>query len=318
MDNADCEIVTWTMADGAAPGDDGDCTLFNGSVDTADKTCGLPGDTTGGRKCHAERECQPLQCDMCSEHGYTFNEGCTYDSADDMDAGARNLNVVSYEDCTSLCTNTAGCAGVTYFSKYYASTEIDSGVTNNIAADGLGPMLCILKKQTTGGLTCDTMSTANRHHYQEVVSGEPCTTAVVTDPDFNGQTICNNLCDTCYVRNADGIMDGLAQTKEYDCIHEGTTIDNVNSIATFELCLAECDANPDCNHVRYTPATSTAVGETGTWGVIAANDCELFSNSVDASRTCNEKTVGQITARKGFTLDDYKFNIVKIGISLFR
>ena len=84
----------------------------------------------------------------------------------------------------------------------------------------------------------------------------------------------------------------------------GSTIDNINSIATFELCLAKCDANADCTHVRYTPATSSAVGETGTWRVIAANDCELFSNSVDSSRTCNEKTIGQITARKGFDLDD--------------
>jgi len=26
----------------------------------------------------SERECEPLYCDMCPEHGYTFHEGCTY------------------------------------------------------------------------------------------------------------------------------------------------------------------------------------------------------------------------------------------------
>ena len=51
---------------------------------------------------------------------------------------------------------------------------------------------------------------------QEVVSGEPCTT-VITDgsENFTGDTVCNNLCDTCYVRNDQGIMDGLAKTKAH-------------------------------------------------------------------------------------------------------
>ena len=48
------------------------------------------------------------------------------------------------------------------------------------------------------------------------MSGEPCTT-VITDgsENFTGDTVCNNLCDTCYVRNDQGIMDGLAKTKVY-------------------------------------------------------------------------------------------------------
>ena len=101
----------------------------------------------------SERECEPLYCDMCPEHGYTFHEGCTYSADDDLDAGARVTNVHSYEACTSLCTNTAGCAAVTYYSKYYGSTNINSGVTSDLAADGssgTGGMLCIMKKQTTG------------------------------------------------------------------------------------------------------------------------------------------------------------------------
>ena len=59
----------------------------------------------------------------------------------------------SYEACTSLCTNTAGCVAVTYYSKYYGSANINSGVTSDLAADGssgTGGMLCIMKKQTTG------------------------------------------------------------------------------------------------------------------------------------------------------------------------
>ena len=165
-----------------------------------------------------------------------------------------------YFSHSSLCTNTAGCVAVTYYTKYYSSAEIDSSTTNELANDGVGPMLCILKKSTDTGLTCDSMTTTNRHHYQEVVSGEPCNTLVpdADVPNFTGETVCNNLCDTCYVRNAAGLMDGLAKTMEYDCTHEGTTIDNQQSIATFEDCLAACDANDDCNHVRYTPSTSTA------------------------------------------------------------
>ena len=90
---------------------------------------------------------------MCPEHGYTFHEGCTYSASDDLDAGARVANVHSYEACTSLCTNTVGCVAVTYYSKYYGSTNINSGVTPDLAADGstgTGAMLCIMKKQTTG------------------------------------------------------------------------------------------------------------------------------------------------------------------------
>ena len=59
----------------------------------------------------------------------------------------------SYEACTTLCSNTAGCVAVTYYTKYYESTNINSGVTSDLAADGssgTGGMLCIMKKQTTG------------------------------------------------------------------------------------------------------------------------------------------------------------------------
>ena len=90
---------------------------------------------------------------MCPEHGYTFHEGCTFSNDDDLDLGARVINVHSYEACTSLCTNTAGCIAVTYYSKYYGSVDINSGVTSDLTTDGVsgtGAMLCIMKKQTSG------------------------------------------------------------------------------------------------------------------------------------------------------------------------
>ena len=140
-----------------------------------------------------------------------------------MDADSRHINVVSYEACTNICINTAGCVGVTYLTKYYGSATVESAMTSDLSADGatgLGPMLCVLKKQTTGGLTC-----AASEHFQEIVSGEPCSTAIADDvAKFTGETVCNNLCDTCAVRNAAGVMDGMAKTKEYDCIHDGSSI----------------------------------------------------------------------------------------------
>ena len=54
------------------------CILLEQSFDTADKDCNNPG-VIGGRKCHAERECAPLVCDKCAEHGFTFNEGPSYE-----------------------------------------------------------------------------------------------------------------------------------------------------------------------------------------------------------------------------------------------
>lgn len=198
------------------------CDLMMASTSTNDKTCSID-NVIGGRKCATERECEPLVCDYCAEHGYTFNEGCWYGSADDMDADSRHINVISYEACTNICTNTAGCVGVTYLTKYYGSTTVESAMTGDLSADGstgLGPMLCVLKKQTSGGLTC-----AASEHFQEIVSGEPCSTAIADDvAKFTGETVCNNLCDTCAVRNAAGVMDGMAKTKEYDCIHDGSSI----------------------------------------------------------------------------------------------
>ena len=67
MGDPTCESVFWEE-------DITTCTLVMASVDTEDKTCSHAG-VIGGRKCHAERECEPLVCDMCPEHGFTFNEG---------------------------------------------------------------------------------------------------------------------------------------------------------------------------------------------------------------------------------------------------
>ena len=67
MGDPTCESVFWEE-------DITTCTLVMASVDTGDKTCSHAG-VIGGRKCHAERECEPLVCDMCPEHGFTFNEG---------------------------------------------------------------------------------------------------------------------------------------------------------------------------------------------------------------------------------------------------
>ena len=53
------------------------CVLLEQSTDTADRDCNNPG-VIGGRKCHAERECAPLVCEMCDAHGFTLNEGSSY------------------------------------------------------------------------------------------------------------------------------------------------------------------------------------------------------------------------------------------------
>ena len=37
-----------------------------------------PSDRKAWKSLISERECEPLYCDMCPEHGYTFHEGCTY------------------------------------------------------------------------------------------------------------------------------------------------------------------------------------------------------------------------------------------------
>ena len=295
MNNPECESAIW---DTTAGEDQGMCDLMRASTSTNDKTCSIE-NVIGGRKCATERECEPLVCDYCAEHGYTFNEGCSYSSDDDLDADSRHINVASYEACANICTNTADCVAVTYHTKYYGSTTVASAMTSDLSADGstgTGPMLCVLKKQTSGGLTC-----AASEHYQEIVSGEPCSTAIADDvAKFTGETVCNNLCDTCAVRNAAGVMDGMAKTKEFDCIHGGASIKVETSVTDFDACLAACDAhNADplststCNHVRFTPSTSAAVNA----GTAMANDCELFETSLSETRQCTPDTIGQITAR---------------------
>ena len=295
MNEPECESAIW---DTTAGEDQGMCDLMRASTSTSDKTCSIE-NVIGGRKCAKERECEPLVCDYCAEHGYTFNEGCSYSSDDDLDADSRHINVASYEACTTICTNTADCVAVTYHTKYYGSTTVASAMTSDLSADGstgTGPMLCVLKKQTSGGLTC-----AGSEHYQEIVSGEPCSTTIADDvAKFTGETVCNNLCDTCAVRNAAGVMDGMAKTKEFDCIHDGASIKVETSVTDFDACLAACDAhNVDplststCNHVRFTPSTSAAVNA----GTATANDCELFETSLSETRQCTPDTIGQITAR---------------------
>ena len=72
MHNALCESAFWEE-------DTRICFLVGDqSIDTADKTCNHAG-IIGGRKCHAERECVPLVCDMCAAHGFTLNEGSGYE-----------------------------------------------------------------------------------------------------------------------------------------------------------------------------------------------------------------------------------------------
>ena len=213
-----------------------------------------------------------------------------------MDTNERVLNVASYEACASLCQNTDGCNAVTYFTRFYGSGNIlpQSAVTSSLDQDGDGPMLCVLKKSTDAGLTCN-----GAEQYQEVVSGEPCTTMIADDvAKFTGETVCSHLCNTCYVRNDAGVMDGLAKTKEYDCVHDGGSLEVQPSQASWEDCLALCENHASCTHVRYTPSTSAAVDFTDDRGVTpAANDCELFESSFQETRTCNPNTVGQITAR---------------------
>ena len=102
-------------------------------------------------------------------HFFNSDKGCTYSSVDNMDSNARVLNVASYEACVSICNTHAECNGVTYFTRFFASVNLESTMANELDADGYGPMLCVLKKSTASGLTCN-----GSEHYQEVVSGEPC------------------------------------------------------------------------------------------------------------------------------------------------
>ena len=58
----------------------------------------------------------------------------------------------------------------------------------------------------------------------------------------------------------------LEPKKEYDCIHDGISIEVVASVPSFDECLAACDThNADplststCTHVRYTPSTAGIV-----------------------------------------------------------
>ena len=64
MGDPTCESAFWEE-------DITTCTLVTESVDTADKSCSHTG-VIGDQKCHAEKECKPLVCDMCPEHEIHF------------------------------------------------------------------------------------------------------------------------------------------------------------------------------------------------------------------------------------------------------
>ena len=67
------------------------------------------------------------------------------------------------------------------------------------------------------------------------------------------------------VQNASSV-NFTTTSKEYDCIHDGVSIEVVSSVPSFDECLAACDThNADpfststCSHVRYTPSTAGIV-----------------------------------------------------------
>ena len=244
-----------------------------------------------------------MMCDHCAEHGYTMHEGCTYGAADDMDSDSRHLNVISYNDCAAKCTATDGCVGVTYYTKYHSGSSIASGVTDELASDGSGPMLCVLKKSMTD-LTCHT----GTEHFQEVVSGNPCTTRNIDYygvEDYEFQNICTDLCETCHITDENREWTHRSMTREHNCIHDGTGFIETKQGIVDELeCVRECHLMTDagintCTHVRFTTALATnAIGTTGPDGnPVAQGDCELYEQALDNTRTCNENTVGQITSR---------------------
>ena len=62
------------------------------------------------------------------------------------------------------------------------------------------------------------------------------------------------------------LRSNLEPKKEYDCIHDGVSIEVVSSVPSFDECLTACDThNADplststCTHVRYTPSTAGIV-----------------------------------------------------------
>ena len=197
--------------------------------------------------------------------------------------------------------------GVTYYSKYYAGTSINSGVTDELANNGVGPMLCVLKKSLTE-LTCHN----GDEHYQEIVSGEPCLTTNLDyyqSEDYTGQTICVDMCHTCHITEENLLTQSenwthRSMTTEYNCIHDGTGfIETKQGITSASDCVAECHAMTDaginiCTHTRFITADATVIGNTGPDGnPIAQGDCELYEGALDNTRTCNPDTVGQISSR---------------------
>ena len=74
---------------------------------------------------------------------------------------------------------------------------------------------------------------------------------------------------SCLGQNTDHEMhlrSNLEPKKEYDCIHDGVSIEVVSSVPSFDECLAACEThNSDplststCTHVRYTPSTAGIV-----------------------------------------------------------
>jgi len=76
-------------------------------------------------------------------------------------------------------------------------------------------------------------------------------------------------------------------SKEYDCIHDGVSIEVVSSVPSFDECLAACDThNADplststCTHVRYTPSTAGIV-------ILGGGAQEQDSRNIQNNRTDN-------------------------------
>ena len=86
------------------------------------------------------------------------------------------------------------------------------------------------------------------------------------------------------VQNASSV-NFTTTSKEYDCIHDGVSIEVVPSVPSFDDCLAACDThNADplstsiCTHVRYTPSTAGIVLLGG--GAQARDSCIAKSDKI--------------------------------------
>ena len=88
------------------------------------------------------------------------------------------------------------------------------------------------------------------------------------------------------VQNASSV-NFTTTSKEYDCIHDGVSIEVVSSVPSFDECLAACDThNADplststCTHVRYTPSTAGIV-------ILGGGAQEQDSRNIQNNRTDN-------------------------------